>query len=158
VSIRKIIDWAILKAEGEKVGMIASPFYQFYADGESWMWACDVDIGEPEVLRNVPVACNNREIIYAEQGKAVALRRMNHGRWCIAGLAKTSRGLGHVIYLSYTEDMVRVVGEDWTGKIVRPFTYGELGTLGPGTGYGALPYGVQGRFTPGGALLEILEN
>ncbi|RJR37193.1 MAG: hypothetical protein C4567_13140 [Deltaproteobacteria bacterium] len=158
MSIKKIIDWSILQAEGEKVGMIASPFYQFYADGKSWMWACDVDIGEEEVLRNVPVACNNREIIYAEQGKSVALRRMNNGKLCIAGLAKTSRGLGHVIYVKFEEDTYQIVGSAWTGKIVRPLTYGELGSLGPAGGYGALPYGAQGRFTPAGALIEILEN
>lgn len=155
MSIIKIIDWRIAQADGQKIGTIASPFYQI-GDGNGWMWAADVDIGEAEVLRGVPVAANNREIIYAEIGKAVALTRLGDGRWCIAGLAKTSRGLGHLIYLSYEDDMARVVGEDWTGNVTRPLTLGELGDLGPAA-FGALPLGVHGRFTPSGALIELLE-
>jgi len=157
MSLRKIIDWTQVQTQGDLIGTIASPFYQFYADGGSWLWACDVDIGTPEVLRNVPVASNNRELIYAEQGKSVALRRMNDGKWCIAGLAKTCRGLGHVIYVLFEDDLASIVRTDWTGKITRPLTYGELGTL-LGGGYGSIPYGTQGRFTPAGALIEILEN
>jgi hypothetical protein len=157
MSLRKVIDWAIAQADADKIGTIASPFYQCYADGDAWLWACDVDIGEPEVLRSVPVASNNREIIYAEQGKAVALRRMNDGKWCIAGLAKTCRGLGHVIYVSFEEDLARITGDTWTGQVIRPLTYGELGSA-VGGGYGALPYGAQGRFTPGGAFIELLEG
>lgn len=157
MSLRKVIDWAIAQADGDLTGTIVSPFYQFYGDCSSWMWACDVDIGETEVLRNVPVASNNREIIYAQQGKSVALKKMNNGRYCVVGLSKTCRGLGHVIYVQFDEDLARVIGEDWTGKITRPLTYGELGTLMAG-GYGAIPYGAQGRFTPAGALIEILED
>jgi hypothetical protein len=145
MSIRKIIDWAASQAEGEMTGTIASPFFQLYDDAEGWVWACDVDIGQPEVLRSVPVASNNREIIYAEEGKSVALKKMNQGRWVIAGLAKTVRSTTHIIYVSFEEDLVR------------PFTYGELGALSPG-GYGSLPYGARGRFDAQGNLVEILES
>jgi hypothetical protein len=155
MNLRKIIDWTNVQAAGDKIGTIASPFYQFYADGDSWMWACDVDIGEPEVLKSVPVASNNRELIYAEQGKSVALKKLN-GKWTIVGLAKTCRGLGHVIYVKFEEDRASIVGDAWTGQVIRPLTYGELGDL-VGGGYGALPYGVQGRFTAQSALIEILE-
>ena len=157
MSIRKIIDWAIAQADGQLIGTVASPFYQLYSDGDTWQWACDVDIGQPEVIRSVPVASNNREIVYAEQGKAVALQKMGSGKWCIVGLAKTCRGLGHVMYVSFEEDLARITRDEFTGHIIRPLTYGELGTL-VGGGYGALPYGAQGRFTPSGALIEILES
>ena len=50
MSIRKIIDWAAAQSEGEMTGTIASPFFQLYDDAEGWVWACDVDIGQPEVL------------------------------------------------------------------------------------------------------------
>ena len=156
MSIRRVIDWVFLQAQGDLIGTIASPFYQLHADGENWMWAADVDIGEAEVLRNVPVASNNLEIYYAEIGKAVALRKMNNGRWCIAGLAKTCRGFGHITYVSFTDDVVLVTGTDWTGQLTRVLTLGEFGTLGPGA-FGALPLGCHGRFTPGGALIEVLE-
>jgi len=155
MSLRRIIDWSIAQASGDLVGLIASPFYQFYADGSNWMWACDVDIGEEQVLRMVPVASNNRELIYAEQGKAVALRKVNDGRYVISGLSKTSRGFGHIIYVTFEEDLVRKVREAWSGLLVRPLTYGELGSL-CGEGYGILPYGSQGRFTASGSFVELI--
>jgi hypothetical protein len=157
MSIRKIIDWAAAQSEGEMTGTIASPFFQLYDDAEGWVWACDVDIGQPEVLRSVPVASNNREIIYAEEGKSVALKKMNQGRWVIAGLAKTVRSTTHIIYVSFEEDLASIVGHTLTGYLVRPFTYGELGALSPG-GYGSLPYGARGRFDAQGSLVEILES
>jgi hypothetical protein len=150
----EIITTLIARAETEMTGLVASPFYQLAADGGNWMWAVDVDIGEPEVLRNVPVATNNRDLFYAEIGQAVALRRQSDGRWAVVGLAKTSRGLGHIFYVSFEDDMVRVVSEDWTGQLTRRLTFGELGELQP---FGTLPWGCYGRFTPGGALSEILE-
>ncbi|MHB9075244.1 MAG: hypothetical protein ACYC6G_17190 [Desulfobaccales bacterium] len=157
MSIRRIIDWSIAQADGDLIGTIASPFYQYAADGSEWMWSCDVDIGETEVLRNVPVASNNRDIIYAQQGKSVALKRMNNNRYCIVGLAKTCRGLGHVIYVSFEDDRAAVTGADWSGKVIRPLTFGELGDLAP-FGFGSFPLGAQGRFTPAGALIDLLEE
>ena len=79
-----VIDWRINQAQNQMIGTIASPFYQQYVDGDSWVWACDVDIGQDEPLRSVPVASSNREIIYAELGKSVLLTRMNDGKWCIS--------------------------------------------------------------------------
>jgi hypothetical protein len=155
MSIKRIIDWEIEKAEGDKIGTIASPFAQI-SDGTNWLWAADVDVGEPEVLRKVPVASNNREIIYAEVGKPVALKRMGDGKWVIAGLAKTSRGMGHIIYISFEEDLAYIVSKSWIGAIIRQLTYGELGTLLGG--YGTLPYGVYGRFAANGSLIEIMET
>lgn len=157
MSIRQIFDWAAAQADGQMIGTIAGPFVQLQVDGANWLWAVDVDIGQPEVLRNVPVASNNHELIYAQQGMAVALSKMGDGRWCVTGLAKSSRGLGHVMYVAFTEDMATVVREEMTGHIIRPLTLGEMGTLGPAS-FGILPFGARGRFTPSGALIEILEN
>jgi hypothetical protein len=88
-------------ARAQRLGNIASPFYQLFDSAGNWVWACDVDIGAEEVLRGVPVASNNREIIYAEQGRAVTLARMNHGKWVITGLAKVLKSTVHFIYLSF---------------------------------------------------------
>ena len=91
MSIRKIIDWAIQDQKSEMKGNIASPFYQYQDAAGSWVWACDVDLGggEDNILRSVPVASNNRDVVYAEQGKGVSLSRMGSGKWAITGLSKT---------------------------------------------------------------------
>lgn len=157
MSVRRIFDWAAAQADGQMIGTIAGPFVQLQVDGSNWLWAVDVDTGQPEVLRNVPVASNNHELIYAQQGMSVALSKMNDGRWVVTGLAKTSRGLGHVMYVSFNEDRATVVRDEMTGHIIRPLTLGELGTLSP-AGFGFFPFGCRGRFTPSGTLLEILEN
>lgn len=157
MSLNKIIDWRIAKAEGQMIGTIASGFYEYYADATNWVWACDVDIGEEEVLQNVPVATNNREIMYAEIGKSVSLTKMNSGKWCINGLSKNCRGLGHITYMTFEDDQVLIVSQEWVGTITRILTLGELGDLGPAA-FGALPLGVLGRFTPAGILTYILER
>ncbi len=153
MSIRRIIDWAIEQADGDMVGTIASDFYQLAGDDHNWMYACDVDIGQPEVLRKVPVATNNRELVYAQIGKAVSLRRMGASGWCIVGLAKTCRGLGHLMYVSFDEDIATVMDTTWYGYRTRLLTLGELDTYG---GFGKVPFGAMGRFDGLGNLLAIL--
>ncbi len=153
MSIRRIIDWAIEQADGDMVGTIASDFYQLAGDDHNWMYACDVDIGQPEVLRKVPVATNNRELVYAQIGKAVSLRRMGASGWCIVGLAKTCRGLGHLMYVSFDEDIATVMDTTWYGYRTRLLTLGELDTYGD---FGKVPFGAMGRFDGLGNLLAIL--
>ena len=63
MSLREIIDWRIAEADGNLFGTIASDFYQFYDTQGQWVWACDVDIGQDQPLRNVPVANNGRRSI-----------------------------------------------------------------------------------------------
>jgi hypothetical protein len=156
MSIRRIIDWAIAQADGQMVGKIASPFYQLFDDASGWVWAADVDIsqnGQEQVLQGVPIASNNRDIIYAQEGKAVALQKMGNGKWAIAGLAKSSRGLGHIMYVTFQDDIAQIASEGWHGYVYRPLTYGELAIYG---GYGVLPYGCRGKFAQDGTLIEIL--
>jgi len=158
MSIRQIIDWAIEDARSQRIGTIASPFYQYYDAVGHWVWACDVDLGDEQVLRCVPVASNNRELIYAEQGRAVTLSRLNNGKWVITGLAKSLNSTVHYIYMSFTDDTYNILGKSLRGFVIRPLTYGELGTLVPPPGYGTLPYGVQGKFKADGAFVEIVEQ
>ena len=158
MSIRQIIDWAIEDARSQRTGTIASPFYQYYDAVGHWVWACDVDLGDEQVLRCVPVAANNRELIYAEQGRAVTLSRLNNGKWVITGLAKSLNSTVHYIYMSFTDDTYNILGKSLRGFVIRPLTYGELGTLVPPPGYGTLPYGVQGKFKADGAFVEIVEQ
>ena len=158
MSIRKIIDWAIEDARGQQIGNIASPFYQYYDSAGQWVWACDVDLGDEQVIRCVPVAANNRELIYAEQGRAVTLSRLNNGKWVITGLAKSRNSTVHYIYMSFMDDTYTILGKSLRGFVIRPLTYGELGTLVAPPGYGTLPYGVQGKFKADGAFVEIMEQ
>jgi hypothetical protein len=139
------------------IGTIASPFYQQYVDGDSWVWACDVDIGQDEPLQSVPVASSNREIIYAELGKSVLLTRMNDGKWCISGLSKTCMGREHIIYMTFMDDLGSIARESWSGSLTRLLTLGELGDLGPGA-FGAISLGAHGRFAPDGTFIAILES
>jgi hypothetical protein len=148
MSIRKIIDWAIEDAQSTQQGTIVSDFYEYQDAAGSWVWACDVDLGggEENVLRSVPVAANNRDIIYSEQGKGVTLSRMGNGLWAITGLSKTLNSTLHMLYVSFTDDIFQIQSSVMIGYTYRPLTYGELGTLIPPYGYGVLPYGIQGKF------------
>ena len=175
MSVREIIDWGVAMANGDLIGTVASAVYQYCPDGSgNWVWACDVDIGasvldngqpsdtvtvgtapSSNVLQAVPIASNNQELLYVQQGTGVALQRQSNGSYVIVGLSKTSQGLGHVIYMSFTEDIAQVLGDAWHGVIIRPLTLAELGSLSP-TGFGGLPLGAQGRFDANGDLISIL--
>jgi hypothetical protein len=159
MSLRKIIDWAIEDQKSELKGNIASPFYQYQDYAGSWVWACDVDLGGggDNVLRSVPVAANNREVIYAEQGKGVSLSRMGKGKWAITGLSKTLNSTVHMIFVSFVDDIGQISGRRLAGNIIRPLSYGEMGELIAPFGYGVLPYGLQGKFDAQGNFIEIVE-
>ena len=160
MSIRKIIDWAIQDQKSETKGTIVSEFYECHDDANGWGWACDVDLGgEAEnVLRAVPVASNNRDVIYAEQGKSVSLTRMGSGKWSITGLSKTQNSTVHWVFVAFSDDLFTITGTLLRGNINRPLTYGELGTSIAPYGYGTLPYGIQGKFDYYGNFIEILER
>lgn len=167
MSIREIIDWSQAVASGSMTGTIASDFYEYYDPNGNYMWAVDVDIGQQmasvdsygnptttTVLTHVPVASNNWQLLYAQQGQAVSLQYQN-GHWVVVGLSGTTQGLGHMIFVTFSDDVATVVNDTWLGLITRPLTYDELGTL-TGGGYGSLPYGAQGRFTQGGVLEGVI--
>jgi len=159
MSIRKIIDWAIQDQKSEMQGTIASPFYQFDDNTGGWVWACDVDLGgDKGVLRSVPIATNNRDVIYAEQGKGVSLSRMGDGKWAITGLSKILNSTTHYLFVSFIDDIFNISSKRLVGNTRRYLTYGEMGTLVAPYGYGILPYGMQGIFDPQGNLIELLET
>lgn len=159
MSIRKIIDWAIADQKSEMTGTIVSPFYEYQDYTGNWVWACDVDLGGgQEVLRCVPVAANNRDVIYAQQGKGVSLSRMGSGKWAITGLSKTLNSTVHWTFVTFEDDVFNIASTKMVGDVRRPLTYGELGALVAPYGYGVLPYGTQGKFDYYGNFIEILER
>jgi hypothetical protein len=155
--INKIIDQRIEMSKTDAIGVIDSDFSQRsdQNSGDTWTWACDVKLqGEDTVLKGVPIATNNRDVLYAEFGKAVELRQTN-GKWSIVGLSKTVFGDTHISKYTFTEDVAVYISEDWSGHTTRKLTYGEIGEITV-TGYGFLPYGIMGRFTRAGIFIEFV--
>jgi hypothetical protein len=155
MSIQRIIDWSILKTTGSMTGVIASPFYQYSGADGGWTWACDVDIGQEEVLRNVPVATNNRDILYATQGMPVVLTRQGNNRLAITGLSKKLIGNMTIFEVTFDDDLISVADPVEQGYHIRLLTYEELDTYG---GYGVVPYGAKGRFLADGSLDYIIRS
>lgn len=119
-------------------------------DGLAMVYAVDVDIGQKDPLRNVPIARGNRDLLYAEVGAAVRLRRTESGRYEVSGFSKEAPGTYIRIPVTLTTFVLGPAeDESITG---RPLTYEELHTIG--AGYGFCPYGAIGIFK-GGVLQEI---
>jgi hypothetical protein len=156
MSLKKIIDWSVAEADGDCFGTIASPFYELFDTSSQWTYACDVDIGTEEVLRNVPIATNNRDILYAQEGMPVALRKQGPNKFAIVGLSKKCIGNIHILYMDFTDDFGTIVNSENKGFIYRPLTYQEIGSIYGG--YGVLPYGVRGKFDMEGNLIELLRS
>ena len=157
MSIKKIIDWRISAEEKTIKGVIDSASVRRYDQnvaGDAWVYVCDVKIEDGQTLKNVPIATNNREVFFSQEGRAVSLTR-NNGKWSITGLSKVDFGFSHITYVTFTEDLAEVITEDWSGYETRYLTYGELGST-IFSGYGWLPYGTRGRFTKAGVFIEFV--
>lgn len=136
-------------------------------DGLALTYGVDVDVGLKDIdtntgdevvtpLRNVPIASNSRDLIYADAGTAVRLRRSETGRWEVIGLSKRRPG-------SYTRVPVTIPQPGFgplpydlgtsveVGLVARPLAYEELASFG---GYGVVPYGATGIFRDG-TLIEL---
>lgn len=157
MSLRKIADQAVKEARTERKGSICSPLYQLRDVNGNWIWGCDVYLGADKVLNNVPIAANNRDVIYSQQGKGVSISRLSRSRFAVDGLSKVVTESTHYTYVSFEEDVYTIISQRLVGFDIRPLTYGELGDLASPAGYGVLPYGCQGRFDLDGNLLEIME-
>jgi len=143
MSLFKIIDWGVKREQGAVRGTVASGFYRYYDDATGWTWAVDVDIGGGKTLKAVPVALNNRDIIYAQQGFPVVLSKVGNNRHAVSGISKVVVGTTTYLYVNLKESLGQIVRRETRGSYVRPVTYGELAALG---GYGNVPYGARGRF------------
>lgn len=120
-------------------------------DGIALVYAVDVDIGaKGEVLKNVPLARANHDLLYAEPGNPVRLRRTASGKFEVTGFSKEMPGR----YDRFEVDLgTYAIGPTVAfGLDARPLTYSDLATL-PG-GYGTAPYGATGIYQ-GGVLIEV---
>ena len=148
MSIRRVIDWAIKDQKTDMTGKIVGDFHQQQDNAGNWVWACDVELGGGETanLRSVPIASNNLDVIYAERGKGVSLSRIGSAKWAITGLSKIVTDTVHTILVTFSDDIWGITGSVMVGNIIRPVTYGELGSLLAPYGYGVLPYGIEAKF------------
>ena len=140
-----------------------------YSDGKQLMYCVDLDVGQQNPLRSVPIASNSRDAFYADVGSAVRVRRSESGWFEVTGLSKRMPGtLVEVpvsipkfkfsplkVYSGPTPSASTggvIVGTPQSiGLSSRSLTYGELATFG---GYGTVPYGCIALYS-GGTLLGI---
>lgn len=143
-------------------------------DGVSLVYAVDVDIGLDNPLKNIPIARANRDLLYAEVGASVRLRRGESGRYEVIGFSQEQPGtriripvsipffpFGNAGIKTGTDPAPPpsplpsnpiVIGTPIDQTLVgRPLTYEEIDTYGT---YGATPYGATGLFK-GGVLQGI---
>lgn len=137
-------------------------------DGTNETWCVDVDIGqkviEPgtldevvAILRNVPLASNNRSLVYADVGSAVELRRATTGRLEVTGFAKSMPGHYNRYALTVSPPangipFITIGPAEPIGLTIRKLTLIELSTVGPG--FGICPLGAYGVWR-GDELLYI---
>lgn len=144
-----LVDAQITDTDATIDGKVLSRPTLLVTDGAALTYAVDVDIGKNQILRNVPVANNNRALIYADAGAAVTLTRTSSGMYRVTGLSNEMPGT----YTYFTVDL----GTFTFGAVedrsiaARVLTYGELATYGV---FGIVPYGAIGVFK-GGVLEEI---
>jgi hypothetical protein len=154
-SIHDLINSVVKSNESTIMGKVASEFYEINDVAGGYCWGCDVDVGQAitytdqynreqttTVIRNVPIATNNRDIFYATVGWPVLLRKMTSSRYAIVGLGKSIHDVTNITYVSFTNGL-RITRRTAVGYYYRPLTLGELGTIEP---FGTLPLGTIGVF------------
>jgi hypothetical protein len=151
-------------ARKELNGKILTRPQLLVTDGTNLIYACDVDIGvrDPKgddqvnllvdqfntILRNVPVARSDYQLIYAEVGAAVRLRRNDSGQYEIFGFSDEMPGKYVRIGVDL-EDLALDPDED-VSVVGRVVAYGDLIDFGL---YGEVPYGMTALYV-GDTLID----
>lgn len=102
------------------------------------------------VLYNVPIARGNRDLIYADVGAAVRLRKTANGRFEVVGFSFEAPGTVTRVGVDIDEFTIGAV-EDFT-LTTRLLTLGELATMG--YGFGITPFGAYATYV-GNTLISI---
>jgi hypothetical protein len=165
MSLLKVIDVKLQRADGEEIGVVVSPVYELWdASLSSFSWAVDVDLQISESNPNAALQQTivgalindpSRGVFSADIGTQVALkRRQLDQRYTVTGLAKFSPGTTSVCLVTISAGVPVVGAPVVFGTEIRFLTYEELSTLG-GT-YGTIPYGTAGKFDQGGSLISFI--
>ncbi len=165
MSLLKVINVKLERADGDQIGVVVSPVYKLWdASLTTFAWAVDVDLqiseSNPNVSKNntiIGALINDpsRGVFSADIGTQVALkRRQRDQRYIVTGLAKFSPGTTSVCLVTLTVGVPVIGAPVVFGTEIRYLTYEELSTLG-GT-YGTIPYGTAGKFDQGGSLISFI--
>lgn len=137
------------------------------SDGLNYTYGVDVDIGVTNqqgndqslnllnigplgsILHNVPIAKGNMDVVYADVGAAVRLRRTATGRYEIIGFSKEMPGTYKRIPVDFTNFSLGPI-EDLTITSVA-VSYGDLVLFG---GYGVAAYGTIAIYK-GSVLIQV---
>lgn len=126
----------IRDARAEINGKILTRPALLVSDGTALVYAADVDIGQTDPLRNVPVAAGNKDLLYAEAGSACLLRRSANGQYQIVGFSKEMPGSYVRIPVSISSGAFGPT--ETLGLTSRPLALDELKDYGGGFGVIAL--------------------
>lgn len=113
-------------------------------------WELGDDLIYSTILRNVVIARNNADLIYADVGTPVTLTRGATGQYEITGLAIEQPGT-YVLIPVHMGSMTLgpIIDQTIDGRLL---TLGEIGELRP---FGEIPWGASGIFV-GGVLISIV--
>lgn len=139
----------ITSSDPQITGKVLSRPALLATDGSALIYVVDVDIGNGQILRNVPIPRNNRDLVFADAGNAVTLQRTANGFYQIIGLSPEMPGT-YTVFEVDLEEYSFGEATDLTLKS-RVLTLGELSVYGT---FGQIPFGAIGIFQ-GGTLLEI---
>lgn len=119
--------------------------------GDNTTWVCVLGPpgdgptpGQDQILYNVPIAVGVRDVVYAEIGAAVTLRRNGTGRFEVIGFSK--RKPGSHIRIAVNLDTGSAAPAQDVALRTRLLTLGELGSTAFGGGFGTLALGSYGVF------------
>ena len=136
-------------------------------DGLNYTYGCDVDIGVTNqqgndqslnllnsgalgsILHDVPIAKGNLDVVYADVGAAVRLRRTVSGRYEIIGFSKEMPGTYKRIPISFVDFSLGPIEDLTISSVAIP--YGDLVLFG---GYGTAAYGTIGIYR-GTTLIKV---
>lgn len=165
MSLLKIINVKLDRADGEAIGVVVSPVYQLWdASLTDFNWVVDIDLQISSSNPNVAQANTiigavindpSREVFDADIGTQVSLmRRSKDQQYTVTGLAKFTPGTTSVCLVTISAGVPTIVPPVVFGTEIRFLTYEELFTLG-GT-YGTIPYGTAGKFDQVGSLISFI--
>lgn len=165
--LRKLFDERTNARRTELVGEIISRFHLTPFDPQgTLMPTADVRLSG-QILSAIPLAANNRDLLYAQPGTAVTLARSGSGRLEVTGLAK--RGFGTIFTYTLTVPELTpansgtnsalattvLVSTSMSGFLVSICTFGELASATSG-GFGQTPFEALLLKNASGTILNVI--
>lgn len=104
------------------------------------------------ILRAVPIAVGNRDLIYAEAGSPVTMSRGAGGKFEVTGFSKKLPGRRVIIPVDLSTAMSGVPQD--VGLSVHLLTLGDLADPRFGNGFGSVPFGAY-ALMQGNDVIEV---